>query len=105
MRSSVGNKGTVGDAAVASEDFDDVRTLAYVLQKEFDELHGKATDQTQDRTAAGLAEPQQPLEDPSLSPADQDAHDQRVEHPEVSALQEHSAPDALRHLWESVHRL
>jgi hypothetical protein len=156
MRSSVGNKGTVGDAAVASEDSDGVRTLAYVLQREFDELHGKATDQTQDdttagqtkprqplqepslspadqqtreqrveqpkigkspsqehrvqtsaqdRTAAGLAEPQQPLEDPSLSPADRDAHDQRVEHPEVSPLQEHSVPDALRQLWESVHRL
>jgi Patatin-like phospholipase len=153
MRSSVGNEGTVGDAAVASEDSDGLNTLADVLQREFDELHGKATDQTQDdttgeqpleepslspadqqtrdqrverrkigkspsqehrvqtsaqdRTAAGLAEPQQPLEDPSLSPADQKAHDQRVEHPEVSPLQEHSVPDAdkLRQLWETVHRL
>jgi hypothetical protein len=143
MTSSVGNKATVGNEAVAAEGSDSVRTLAFVLQREFDELHGKATDQTeddttagqtkpqqplepslspagksrsqehgvqtsaQDRTPAGQAKPQQPLEDPSLSPADPEAHDQRVEHPEVSPLQEHSVPDAdkLRDLWESVHRL
>src|SRR5262249_26615453 len=70
MTSRVGNKGTVGDAAVASEDSDGVRTLAYVLQREFEELHGKAS-QTQDDTTAGQTKPQQPLEDPSLLPADQ----------------------------------
>jgi Patatin-like phospholipase len=100
MTGSVGDKAIVGSAAIASEDSNTVYTLADVLEREFSELHQEVTDETvaQDRTAATQANQQQPLEDPSLSPA---------EYPETGKIPSRQ-PDIeakLRKLWESVHAL
>ena len=109
MTGSVGDKAIVGSAAIASEDSNTVYTLADVLECEFSELHQEVTDETlaQDRTAATQANQQQPLEDPSLSPADHQTRDQAIEYPETSNIPSRQPDIAakLRKLWERVHAL
>jgi Patatin-like phospholipase len=114
MTESVGDKAINDSAASASED--SVYTLAHVLECEFSELHQgdlpKVTHEAlgQDRTAVMEAKQQQPLADPSLSPANHQARAQCMEHPETDktpSQQLDSDPDAkaLRNLWERVHGL
>jgi hypothetical protein len=88
MTGSVGDKAIVGSAAIASEDSNTVYTLADVLEREFSELHQEVTDETlaQDRTGATQANQQQPLEDPSLSPADHQTRDQAIEYTEIGKI-------------------
>jgi hypothetical protein len=109
MTGSVGDKAIVGSAAIASEDSNTVYTLADVLEREFSELHQEVTDETlaQDRTGATQANQQQPLEDPSLSPADHQTRDQAIEYTEIGKIpsREPDIEAKLRKLWESVHAL
>ena len=113
MTQSVGDKAIDGSGAGDSED---PVSLAYVLEREFLELHErdrkKVTHETlgQTRTAVSGAKPQQPLADPSLSPASHQTRDQRIERPETSKtpsqqLDTDRDATALRTLWESVHGL
>lgn len=116
MTESVGYKAIVGSEASVPEDSGAVYTLAHVLEREFRELHQSDLQKARhealgpDRTTVIEAKQQQPLADPSLSPADRQARDQRMEHPETGKTPSQQ-PDidpeatALRKLWESVHRL
>jgi Patatin-like phospholipase len=106
MTDTVGDKAIGGSSASVSKDR--VYTLAAVLDDEFEKLHGTPG---QKRTAASEEkQPPQPLEDPSLSPADQQSREQRIEPPEIGKTpseQEDDDPEAkkLRELWEKVHAL
>src|SRR5262249_22184068 len=116
MTESVADKAIDGSAGSISEDSGAVHTLAQVLEREFCELHQndlqKVTHDTlgQDRTAVIEAKQQQPLADPSLSPADRQTYDQRIERPKTDKTPSQQ-PDidpeatALRKLWERVHGL
>jgi hypothetical protein len=81
----------------------DLYTLADVLEREFDELHqGDLQEVThRGRGQDPGAKQQQPLADPSLSPADLQGRDQRTEHAEDMD------PEArrLRDVWQRVHGL
>jgi Patatin-like phospholipase len=115
MTGSVGGKAISGGAASVSKDR--VYTLADVLDCEFEELHATKKDGTpgQGRTAVAEAKQQQsdakqPLEDPSLSPADQQTREQRIKYPETGKTPSGQADDdpeatKLRDLWEKVHAL
>jgi hypothetical protein len=114
MTESVRDNAISGSAASVSDD--SVYTLAHVLECEFVELHqgdlSKLTHEAfgQDRTEAMEAKREQPLADPSLSPADHQARNQLMEHPEndkTPSRQPDSDPEALalRNLWERVHEL
>ena len=99
------DKATVGIAATASDDSEKVHSLADVLESEFDELHPKkAADKAQEEAADGtFAKQQQPLEDPSLSPADQ----KPSKPPEAGKTPSQQPDQAARlgELWEKVHAL
>jgi hypothetical protein len=89
-----------------------VYTLADVLLCEFEQLHENERDGTlsQERTAKQQSHAKQPIEDPSLSPADQQTRGQRNDSPETRETPPGHAdddPDAtkLRNLWEKVHAL
>jgi hypothetical protein len=110
MTERVGSNATDGTSARASERSGGGYTLAQVLEREFRELN--LTDpQKKKRPALGQVDAtvsetkQQPLADPSLAPADDQACDRPMKQAEIGKIQAQQPDVMLRMLWENVHNL